>query len=332
MAAETIKKSLRIGLTYDLREAYLAMGYSEDETAELDKEETVLGIEKALTELGHQTQRIGNLFQLQQKLLSGERWDLVFNICEGMHGIGREAQVPALLDAYRIPYTFSDPLVLSLTLHKGMTKRVVRDAGIPTADFAIVQSSEDIDHVSIPFPLFVKPNGEGSGKGIDGRSKVKDATQLKEVCLRLLNEYKQAVLIEAYLPGREFTVGITGTGNEAVCMGVMEVCIDEQAEENAYSRFIKENYEGRVTYQMAEEKVAQECASVSLAAWRVLGCRDAGRVDVRYNSKGQACFIEVNPLAGMNYIHSDLPILMYKNNFVFNDLIGSIIQSASKRI
>ncbi|MBX6321056.1 MAG: D-alanine--D-alanine ligase, partial [Rhodospirillaceae bacterium] len=123
---------MRIGLTYDLREAYLAAGYGEEETAELDSIETVEAVEGVLRRRGFETDRIGSVRDLAARLVAGDRWDLVFNFAEGLHGIGREAQVPALLDAWRIPYTFSDPLVLSLTLHKGMTKRVVRDAGIPT--------------------------------------------------------------------------------------------------------------------------------------------------------------------------------------------------------
>ncbi|MDP3463025.1 MAG: ATP-grasp domain-containing protein [Bacteroidales bacterium] len=323
---------MRIGLTYDLRDAYLALGYSEDETAELDKEETIVGIELALQQSGHETDRIGNIFDLQKRLINGESWDLVFNICEGMHGISREAQVPALLDAYRIPYTFSDPLVLSLTLHKAMTKRILRDSGIPTAEFRTIFNPEEIETVNLPFPLFVKPVAEGSGKGIDGRSTVHNSQQLNEVCIRLLRDYKQEVLIEKFLSGREFTVGITGTGDKAICVGVMEVMIDKLAEEQAYSRFIKENYEGRVRYAPATDAFAEACERVSLAAWRALGCRDAGRVDVRFDDTGLPCIIEINPLAGLNHIHSDLPILMYQRGYQFKDLIDMIVQSAMQRI
>ena len=122
---------MKIGLTYDLRSEYLKMGYSELETAEFDRDDTIEAIESTLHELGYETERIGHAKQLAKALTTGKRWDLVFNIAEGLHGIGREAQVPALLDLYEIPYTFSDPLVMSLTLHKGLTKRVLRDAGVP---------------------------------------------------------------------------------------------------------------------------------------------------------------------------------------------------------
>ena len=142
---------MRVGITYDLREEYLAEGYGEVETAEFDKPDTIDAIQSTLESLGFETDRIGHVRNLVARLANGDRWDMVFNIAEGLRGYGREAQVPALLDAYDIPYTFSDPLVLSLTLHKGMTKRVIRDLMIPTADFAVVESEEDIAGVNLPF-------------------------------------------------------------------------------------------------------------------------------------------------------------------------------------
>jgi D-alanine-D-alanine ligase len=117
---------MKIGITYDLRHEYLAAGYGEEETAEFDRVDTIEAIEHTLQQLGYETERIGHVRQLAAQLVAGARWDCVFNIAEGLYGFGREAQVPALLDAYGIPYTFSDPLVLALALHKGMTKHVMR--------------------------------------------------------------------------------------------------------------------------------------------------------------------------------------------------------------
>ena len=159
---------MNIGLTYDLRNDYLAEGYSEEETAEFDSPVTIEGIEAALAELGYQTDRIGNAKRLVERLAQGDRWDLVFNIAEGLHGLAREAQVPAILDVYDIPYTFSDPLVLSLALHKGLTKAVVRQGGVATPDFALVERPADVDAIDLPFPLFAKPVAEGTSKGISG--------------------------------------------------------------------------------------------------------------------------------------------------------------------
>ena len=133
---------------------------------------------------GYITERIGNVRSLLSLLNNGKRWDIVFNICEGINGIGREAQVPAILDVYNIPYTFSDVLINSLTLHKGFTKRVIRDLGVPTADFAVVETEADIDNIHLKFPLFAKPVAEGTGKGIDPNSRISNKKELKEVCTR----------------------------------------------------------------------------------------------------------------------------------------------------
>src|ERR1700733_4739886 len=129
---------MKVGITYDLRTEYLSRGYTAEETAEFDSIETIDAIDVALCGLGHETDRIGNVRSLTRRLAAGDRWDLVFNLAEGLHGFGREAQVPALLDAFAIPYTFSDPLVLALALHKGMTKRLVASLGISTPAFAVV--------------------------------------------------------------------------------------------------------------------------------------------------------------------------------------------------
>src|SRR5512141_2211608 len=153
---------MKVGLTYDLRAEYLAAGYGEEETAEFDRPDTIEAIEGALRKLGHQTDRIGHVRQLVNRLARGDRWDFVFNIAEGLRGLAREAQVPSLLEAYEIPCTFSDPLVLALTLHKGLTQRVLRDMGLPTAEFFLVETEADIARVNLPFPLFAKPVAEGT--------------------------------------------------------------------------------------------------------------------------------------------------------------------------
>jgi D-alanine-D-alanine ligase len=323
---------MKIGLTYDLRSDYLKEGFSEQETAEFDKESTIEDIELALHSLGYETERIGHFKSLSRRLVQGDRWDLVFNICEGMHGIGREAQVPALLDAFCIPYTFSDPLVMSLTLHKGMTKRVIRDAGIPTPSFIILEKEEDIDHVALPYPLFVKPNAEGSGKGISFNSKVFDSKELKATCRALWNSLSGSLLVETYLPGREFTAGILGTGKESFSVGCMEVHFNQAAKDHIYSYEMKTNYEDFMTYTVPEKETADCICELALNAWNVLGCRDGGRIDIRLDHNGIPNFIEVNPLAGLNEQTSDLPILARMNGFSYQFIMKTIMDSAKKRI
>lgn len=326
---------MRIGLTYDLRAEYLAAGFSEDETAEFDRPDTIDAIENALKALGHQTDRIGHAQQLVQRLAAGHRWDLVFNIAEGMYGLGREALVPAALDAYQIPYTFSEPLVLCLCLHKGMTKLVVREAGIPTPAFAVVERPEDVARIDLPLPLFAKPVAEGTGKGVHPTSKITDRKNLGPVCLRLLEQYHQPVLVETFLPGREFTIALVGTGSEARVVGTMEIILLAQAEAEVYSYVNKENCEQLVKYRHPRPEDDEEVAraeAIALAAWQALGCRDAGRIDIRSDAKGCPQFLEVNPLAGLHPEHSDLPMICTAAGMPYVDLIERIVQSAERRI
>lgn len=323
---------LVIGFTYDLKDDYLSEGFGELEVAEFDTTETIFGIRDALESLGHKVILIGNAKALLKRLLNQERWDLVFNICEGLRGFGREAQVPAMLDIFDIPYVFSDPLVMSLTLHKGMTKRIIRDLGIPTAPFEVVHNISDIDSVNLPYPLFVKPVAEGTGKGIASDSKVNSKEELTKVSGRLLETFQQPVLVETFLPGRELTVGIIGTGIKARVIGMMEVHWTNQETSGIYSYHTKANYKGVVEYSVPEADLYVRCAEVALNSWKGLGCCDGGRIDVRLDARGIPNFLEVNPLAGLNYIHSDLPILAEKAGIGFVELIGMIVQSALERV
>ncbi len=326
---------MKIGLTYDLRSEYLAAGYGEKETAEFDRDDTIAALEKTLTGLGHQTERIGHARSLIARLAAGDRWELVFNIAEGMQGIGREAQVPAILDLYGIPYTFSDPLVMALTLHKGMTKHVLRDAGIPTSNFVVVAEPEDVQKVTFEPPYFIKPVAEGTGKGVTPDSIVRQRKELAAACRNLMAAFRQPVLVEPFLSGREFTVGIVGTGSSARVLGTMEVLLLDKAEAEVYSYTNKERCEELVVYRRvdaAADPVVQQAETIVLDAWRVLGCRDGGRADVRCDFGGAPQFMEVNPLAGLHPEHSDLPILCTKLGISYALLIDWIVQSAQKRI
>jgi D-alanine-D-alanine ligase len=322
---------IRIGITFDLRSYYLSQGYSELETAEFDRESTIDGIAGALARLGHTPQRIGALTQLVPRLAAGERWDLVFNIAEGMHGFGRESQVPAVLDAYRIPYTFSDPVVLGISLHKGWAKRIIRDLGLPTPEFAVVESDADIAAVRLPYPLFAKPIAEGTGKGITAASKLNSPAELESRCRELLERFRQPVLVERFLPGREYTVGITGTGREARAVGAMEVLLRRQAEAGVYSYANKENSEELVDYRLVSDAQALRAQETALAVWRGLGCRDGGRVDLREDERGVPNVMELNPLAGLHPEHSDLPILCTLVGISYLELIRRIVDSALLR-
>jgi len=324
-----------IGLTYDLRADYLAAGYSAEETAEFDGLATIDAIDSALRDIGHQTDRVGNGRQLVDRLATGGRWDLVFNIAEGLYGTAREAQVPAILDLYEIPYTFSDPLVLAVCLHKGLTKTVVGRAGVPTTPFVLVEKIADIEAIDLSFPLFAKPVAEGTGKGITADSKIKDRDSLRRVCGELLVRCRQPVLVETFLPGREFTVGILGSGDEARVIGSMEIILLPAAEAEVYSYVNKSRYEEFCRYlprRGVDDPEVAQAEQVALAAHRSLGCRDASRVDIRSDNQGRPHFLEVNPVAGLHPKDSDLPMICGFFGMTYRELIERIVATASRRV
>ena len=326
-----VGKKLIIGITYDLRDDYLKEGYGLEETAEFDLPDTIEAIEKVIIDNGFEADRIGNIKALTRRLAADNRWDLVFNITEGMYGFGREAQVPALLDAYNIPYTFSDPLGHAISLHKGITKHVLRDLGIPTPDFVVINHEAEMDDVNLPFPLFAKPVAEGTSKGITALSKITTREELHQACKYILQTFKQPALVETYLPGREFTVGILGSGKEAKVLGVIEVILKPAAEQNAYSYENKEHYENLVQYALVDDEEAKQAREIALKVWRYLDLKDAGRVDLRSDAHGAPHFMEVNSLAGLNPKRSDLPIICNLLGLSYHVLISSIIESALRR-
>lgn len=329
---------MHIGMTYDLRDEYLAEGYGEEETAEFDRADTVDAIATGLLELGHQVDRIGRARQLVTRLAAGDRWDLVFNICEGLRGMAREAQVPAILEVYDIAYTFGDPLVMALCLHKGLAKMVVERAGLPTSKSLLVESPADLDllldRLTLSFPLFAKPVGEGTGKGITPASRIATRAELLAVCRQLLEQFRQPVLVEEFLPGREFTVGLLGTGPRATVLGTLEIILRGGAEPDVYSYVNKERCEELVEYRLvrADDPQVRMAEQTALAAWRALGGRDGGRLDLRCDAQGVPQFMEANPLAGMHPSHSDLPMLATAVGMPYVELVRRIVESARERV
>ncbi|MCX8059064.1 MAG: ATP-grasp domain-containing protein [Spirochaetes bacterium] len=330
--------SIKIGLTYDLRKDYVNLGLTEEELAEFDSEETIISIENTLQSLGFHTERIGNIKNLIKNLSDGKRWDLVFNICEGIYGYGRESQVPAILDAYQIPYTFSDPLTLSIALHKGYAKEIVKNHKIKTPDFYIIENLDELNKkineikkLNINFPLFVKPIAGGTGIGVSKNSKVLNFRELEIQTEEIIRKYKQPAIIEEFLPGKEYTVAILGTGENSKILGAMEIILKENAEEEVYSYYNKENCEKLVYYKKAEDENAKEASKIALEVHKILNCKDSSRVDIRLDKNGVPHFLEINPLAGLHPTHSDLPIIASMFDFSYIDLIKFIVNSALNR-
>jgi D-alanine-D-alanine ligase len=320
---------MKVGLTFDLRSWYTDRGYSMDETAEFDKQETIDAIEKSLNLMGYETEPIGNTFQLIEALAAGKKWDIVFNIAEGLYGDGRESVVPAILDQYKIPYVFSGPVIMGLSLNKHLAKLVVAASGVPVSPGRLISKLSELEKCNLNFPLFVKPVSEGTGKGITEKSLVHAESELLKMVDWILTEFHQPALVEEYLPGREFTVGVVGYGEEARTIGGMEVMC---ANNLPYSVEVKENYQNYCSYKPLDANIEGECRAVALSAWKALDAVDAGRVDLKADRHGKICFIEANPLAGLNPVHSDLPILSRMYGIEYQTLIEMIMKAAIKRI
>jgi D-alanine-D-alanine ligase len=319
---------MRIGLTYDLRSWYLDRGYSMEDTAEFDKQETVDAIEAALIKMGFKTEQIGNCFQVIEALAAGKKWDLVFNIAEGLYGDGRESVIPAILDQYKIPYVFSGPVILGISLNKHLTRLIVSAAGVPVSPGMLISEPKDVEKCNLKYPLFIKPVSEGTGKGITEKSLVNSPAELKKMAEYLLKRFDQPALAEEYLPGREFTIGVVGSGDDAVAIGGMEI---ECKDNLPYSVEFKENYQEYCKYSPMAEEFTGECKGLALDVWKALGGVDGGRVDVKADRNGRMCFLEVNPLAGLHPVHSDLPILSRMTGVEYQELLEMIMRSAIKR-
>lgn len=333
---------MRLGLTYNLRPADLAPDDPIDRYEEFDSVETVDAIADALHRDGHQVERLGWGPSLLDALDGPRRLDGVFNVAEGLGGRGRESQVPAMLEMLGIPNTGSDPVTLALALDKGVAKLVATAHGIATAPFVLVGPGDELTCelvAGLRFPLFAKPVAEGSSMGIRDTSVCRSLAELRALIARLQADYGQSVLIEEYLPGSEYTVGVIGNGADAEVVGVMQVVPRDDGGDFVYSLEVKRDYRNRVVYRMTDDLLRlgvapAELATVralALATHRAFGCRDLSRVDIRCDRDGAPNFLEVNPLPGLNPQSSDLVILSRGHGWTYEQLIGRILAAAAER-
>ncbi len=313
---------MRIGLTYNLKPE----GAAGDRYEEFDSIETIEALESALRACGHHPVRLGWGLPMLDAL-TGNGIDGVFNLAEGIGGRGRESQVPATLEMLGIPCTGSDPVAIGITLDKALAKLMAKSHGIATAPWVVVPSPDASRHPlpageGLRFPLFVKPAAEGSSMGVTAKSYCRNDADLAEAI-----EHARAygsILIEEFLPGDEYTVGIVA----GKVIGVMQV-VPKLAEENFfYSIEVKRDWRRRVEYRLVEEPGV---AKVALDIWNALGLRDVARVDVRCDRDGVPNFVEVNPLPGVHPVHSDLVILARNVGWTYKQLIAGIMQSAEER-
>jgi len=325
---------LRVGITYNLKKDF---PYREnqpiDYLEEFDPEETIDAIRSVLERDGHEVIKLGGDTGLIDRLRQTSI-DIVFNIAEGLQGRNREAHIPALLEFLNIPYTGSDPLTLSLTLDKSMAKRIVMSEKIPTPRFKKVEKMEDLDDLDLKYPLFVKLCYEGSSKGVRLDSKILDHRSLKEKTEWLLKTYGPPILVEEFVSGPEFTVGILGNENPTV-LGVMQIEIKGSPPDEAiYSLEVKREWEERVYYHCPppiDHPLLKKIEEVALRSYRVLECRDVSRVDIRVDKEETPYFLEINPLPGLSPLYGDLPIMAGRMGWDYDRLVKTIFHHALKR-
>jgi len=346
---------VRLGLTYNLKPA----GAEGDQFEEFDSVETIEALESAIRAAGHELIRLGWGLEMLEAL-GRERIDGVFNIAEGVGGRGRESQVPAVLEMLGIPCTGSDALSIALTLDKALAKVIAKSAGIATAPWFVhdvpslagtdksvcatpilprsqmspqakpnvaqtllsVLSQDAAPDVAIRFPMFAKPAAEGSSMGITERSLCHDQAEL-DAAIERLSKYGP-ILIEEFLSGDEFTVGIIG----GEVLGVMQVIPRGGGKDFIYSLDVKRDYLNRVDYRLVD---VPDVADLAKNVWRAFNLRDVARIDVRRDRNGIANFVEVNPLPGVHPINSDLVILARLAGISHEQLIGRIVNAAIQR-
>lgn len=319
---------MRIGITYNLKPE----GAAGDRYEEFDSLETIEALESALRASGYQPVRLGWGAQMLDAL-EATPVDGVFNLAEGVGGRGRESQVPATLEMLGIPCTGSDPVAIGMTLDKALGKLMAKAHGIATAPWVVFggfsgEAARAGGGAGAPlssalrYPLFVKPAAEGSSMGITAKSLCHDEAELAEAIARV--SVYGPVLIEEYLPGEEYTVGILA----GEVIAVMQVVPKTNEEHFFYSIEVKRDYVQRAEYRIVDEPGV---AAVALAIWKSFGLRDVARVDVRCDRHGVPNFVEVNPLPGVHPVHSDLVILAEGVGWTYQQLIDGIMASAEER-
>ncbi len=326
--------TLSVGLTFNLKRQKPLPGGVADEEAEYDPPATIAAIRQAIESFGHEVVELEADTELPTKIgTSGV--DVVFNLAEGIQGRSRESQVPALLELLGIPYTGSDPTSLSLALDKGLAKRVVRQAGVSTPAFVTLVTGRERVPRDFAFPAIVKPVAEGSSKGVISKSVVETETEMREVAREMIDKYRQPALVETYLPGREFTLGLLGERRPRVLPPMEIVFTDPGTKHPTYTFDDKLELGQKVRYEVpakVDEVLLRELERVGRRCFVALGCRDVARVDVRLDGRGRVHFIECNPLPGLTPAWSDLCLVAEGAGMDYRTLIGEILAPAIRRL
>jgi D-alanine-D-alanine ligase len=324
---------LKVGFTFNVKRVTPDPAGELDDEAEYDSPKTLQAIREAIASYGHQVVDLEATPDLPVQLLSTPV-DVVFNIAEGFKGRSREAQVPSLLELLDIPYTGSDPAALSVSLDKALAKRMVRTHGILTPDYLVMQTAKERLPRELSYPMLVKPVAEGTSKGVTRKSIVGDEGELREVAREMIQKYRQPALVEGYVAGREFTVGLLGERRPRVLPPMEIVFLDASDPTPVYSFEMKQDWNDKIRYEVPARLSPRELDRLERAArecFSALGCRDVARVDFRMDAEGRIFFIEANPLPGLAPGWSDLVLIAQAAGIEYRQLIGEILSFAIRR-
>lgn len=328
------KRKLTVGLTYNMKRIKAKSAEDDDSEAEFDSLSTISAISEAIASHGHEVIPIEATSELPA-IISNMKLDLVFNVAEGLQGRSREAQIPAILELVGIPYVGSDPATLAVCLDKTLAKKMVRAAGIATPDFVLMKTGNEHLPKSMKFPMIVKPYAEGSSKGVMGVNVVETEQQLRENAKALIARYRQPVLVENYLCGREFTVGLLGEYRPRVLPPMEIVFHAAPGAHPVYAFDHKLAFNDQVSYDVPakiDPALANRIGQAARGAFRALGCRDVARIDLRLDERGKVHFIECNPLPGLTPKWSDLCLIGEAAGMDYRSLIGEIMAPALRRM
>lgn len=278
------------------------------------------------------------IIEIDEKIsekLAKSKLDIVFNLSTGILGESRQSQIPALLEMLGIPYVGSGVLAHALALNKAMAKQIFHHYQVSTPSFQVFKTGNEVLDDQLKFPLMVKPACEGSGFGIHKDSVVTDKESLEKKVRELLNQYEPPVLVEEFISGREFTVGVIGNGKHKRILPIMEIDFKDIPEEQGkfYTYEVKNDFGDLTNYYcpavISPELEAAIKDNVS-KAFDGLGCRDIARVDVLVKND-IPYIIEINSLPGLKPKYSDLPKMALAAGLNYEDLITEILQAAVDR-
>ncbi|HEY3445026.1 MAG TPA: ATP-grasp domain-containing protein [Myxococcales bacterium] len=323
----------RVGFAFNVKRVKPKADGSNDREAEYDSPKTLGAIRDAIASYGHEVVDLECDAEISAKLETCGV-DFVFNLAEGLRGRNRESVVPALCEHLDLEYTGSDAATLSMALDKDLAKKIVRAAGV-LAPASMLMTTGKESLAGLKFPLIVKPVAEGSSKGVLPKSVAEDERTLRRLGKEMADRYGQPALVEEYIKGREFTVGLLGEGRGFVMPPMEVVFTDKKDKLPVYSFEHKLDWNRYIRYEAPAKvppAVSKAMMKTAQDAFQALGCRDVARIDFRMSEDGGLYFIEANPLPGLTPGWSDLVLSAKGIKMDYRTLIGEIMKPAIRRL